>query len=167
MGAITDHLVDRNRHLFMYDDERLINALAALRDANGQDWWHLVVSVESGGYAVARFSDLEEPIRQQGAAFLESPLSELVGVALVPVEVVVDQGDDLERVQDRAFSSRSQVAVVEHDGEFRGIIPVATRKGLFESNLLTLAGEYAAIPQQGVVSRRRLAAKNRKTSKEV
>ncbi len=159
MAPLTDSDIQRHRYITMYDDERVLDALIALRDAEGMDWWFLIVDIESGGYAAARFSDLEETIRQ---GKVDTLLGELVGDVLKPVEVVVEQGSaTLTTVQDLAFKSRAQVAVIEDQGEFRGVVAVTSRKGLFDSSLLNLAGDFAAIPQQGVLSRRRMKAKAR------
>src|SRR5258705_13237431 len=43
MAALTDQEIDRNRCILMYDDETVADAVAALRDAQGAEWWHLVV----------------------------------------------------------------------------------------------------------------------------
>jgi hypothetical protein len=66
--ALTDSTIQKHRHIYMYDDERVVDALIALRDAEGQDWWHLVVELTDGRYAAARFSDLEKQLEKDKAA---------------------------------------------------------------------------------------------------
>src|SRR5574341_2034459 len=64
MSPIPDDVLDRNKHVLMYDDERVLDALVELRDRQGQDWWHLVVDVEEGGYAIRseeHTSELQSP----------------------------------------------------------------------------------------------------------
>jgi hypothetical protein len=158
VSAITDKVVALNKCILMYDDETLREALLTWRETpDHYDWWHLVVSLEDGGYAVARFADLAHHQDR-----LDEPLRTLVGGALKQVEVVVDQdAATLEATQSQAGGSASQVAVVERDGEFAGVLPVGSRRGVFNSSLVNLAGELTPLPE-GVFSPRRLKAKSKK-----
>jgi hypothetical protein len=165
MKPISDDAVGKHRHILMYDDETVLNAVIALRDAGGQDWWYLVVDLEGGGYAVGQFSDLTALVDAGGEAALQRALGDLVGDILPPVDVVVEQErDDLDAVRDRAADTESRVAVVERGGEFRGILPVAATRGsgLFDAGLVEMAGKYADIPERGTLSRRRKKAKGAK-----
>lgn|SRR5574341_277577 len=163
MSPIPDDVLDRNKHVLMYDDERVLDALVELRDRQGQDWWHLVVDVEEGGYAITRFGDLSAYIEDNGKAALEQSLGDLVGTELTPVEVIVEQaGSDLDTVRETAFETDSQVVVVTTGGEFRGILPVGGTRSAFENRLLTLAGQYATLPDKGLISRRRMKSKEKK-----
>jgi hypothetical protein len=164
MPSIPDEILDEYKCVMMYDDERVADALAALRDADGLDWWYLVIDLEQGGYAVAAFSELENPLKELGAVFLETPLSALVGAVLRQVEAAEQDTLSLNEAQQRAFNAPGRALIVEKSGSFRGLIPHVTRRGLFESNLIQLAGEYAPLPQQGMFSRRRLQAKKSKSA---
>lgn len=167
--ALTDSTIQKHRHIYMYDDERVVDALIALRDAEGQDWWHLVVELEDGRYAAARLSDLEKPLEKDKAAFLSYKLGDLVGPVLKPVELLVEQdattSEEIQKRISKIQPPKPQVAIILNHGEFKGIIAVTTR-GLFDSRLLNLAGHYAPIPDQGVLSPRRIKAKAKKAALE-
>ncbi len=164
MSAIPDGQIDRYKYILMYDDERVVDAIVTLRDAGGQDWWHLVVDLEGGGYAAAPFSALVNGLEEQGKPFLERPLGELVGTTLAAVEVIVEQAKaDLDDIRRRAAESECQIAVVLKEGELRGVLAVGTMRsathGLFDTGLAQLAGRYAELPERGLLSRRRIEAR--------
>lgn len=166
MSSISESDISKHRCILLYDDETVIDAVLALRDREGQDWWYLVVDLEGEGYAAARFSDLTRQVEEEGAPFLERALGSLVGTLLVRVDVVADQErSDLQGVREQAAESDSQMVVVVLADEFKGVIPVGgTRSpgGPFDEGLVRMAGRYARIPEQGVLSRRRMKAKTRK-----
>jgi len=164
MPSIPDDILDEYKYVMMYDDERVADALAALRDAGGLDWWYLVVDMEQGGYAVAAFSEMERPLKELGAPFLETLLTALVGSVLRQVEAAEQDTLSLKEAQQRAYNAPGRALIVEKSGSFRGLIPYVTRRGLFESTLIQLAGEYAPLPQQGMLSRRRLQANKSKSA---
>ena len=163
MAGIPDDLLDGYKCVLMYDDERVADAVAALRDASGLDWWYLVVDLSDGQYAVASFSDLQKPLQERGAAFLETPLSALVGSVINKVETAEKEAISTNEAQERAFRAPGRAVVILMGGEFRGVLPQGTRRGLFESNLVQLAGEYAPLPQQGLYSARRLQSRKAKS----
>jgi hypothetical protein len=147
----------------MYDDETVMDAVIALRDAKGLDWWNLVVDMD-GKYQVAPFSDLSEKVKKDGKGVLEKKLSELSGDPLIEVQVVVDQAAaDSDETKDKAAESASHTAVVLSGGEFKGVLSVGGHRGadLMGGGLVGLAGQFAEIPSKGVLSRRR-AAKGKK-----
>ena len=163
MSAITNGQIDRYKYILMYDDERVVDAIIALRDAGGQDWWHLVIDLEGGGYAAAPFSALASRLEEQGEPLLGRPLGELVGTTLTVVEVTVEQAEaDLDDIRRRAAESECRVAVVLKEGELRGVLAVGTMRsatpGLFDTGLAQLAGRYAELPERGLLSRRRIEA---------
>jgi hypothetical protein len=165
---ISDHDVLKYRCILMYDDETMLDAVVAYRDQpDAAEWWTLVVDLGEK-YAVTTFAGVTTAIKIGKQGFLESPLGKLVGTALKPVDVVAEQSSsDLAALRDRAAETPSQTAVIVSEGEFKGIISAATsRGGLFGSELVRLAGEYAPLPTTGLVSRRRhdaMAAKKKKS----
>jgi hypothetical protein len=163
MAGIPDDLLDGYKCVLMYDDERVADAIAALRDAKGFDWWYLVVDLGEGQYAVAPFSDLQKPLQERGAAFLETPLSALVGSVVNKVETADKETISTNEAQERAFQTPGRAVVILTGGEFRGVLPQGMRRGLFESSLVALAGEFAPLPQQGLFSARRLQSKKAKS----
>lgn len=168
MCPIPDEMLERHRYILMYDDETVMDAIVALRDAEGQDWWRLIVDLEAGGYAVGRFSDLSEPVEAEGADFLKRALGELVGEVLTKVDVIAEKDRaDADKVAEQARASDSEVAVLTEGGKLKGIFApsAALRKGVFESSLVSLAGQYAEIPKQGTLSRRRLETRKQKKGK--
>ncbi len=162
MAPIPDTLLDRHKYIFMYDDERVLDAIVALRDANGYDWWYLLVDVEESGYAAAPFSALAAGIEESGEAFLNRRLGELVGEELAPVECIAQQSEaDYERVSWLTARSSCPVAVIMQGDELRGILPVAGTRGAFDVGVINLAGKYAPLPEQGLLSPRRQRPKKK------
>jgi len=167
MAGITDQEIDRNRCILMYDDETVADALAALRDAQGAEWWHLVVDA-GGAYGAATYSSLSDQLKKEQAAFLSKSLGALVGGVLPKVETMGDQAaSDPAAIKDKAASTASHVAVITASGEFRGILTAgATRSaGLFSSDLVGLAGQYAELPKKGLLGSKRRQAAIAKKSK--
>jgi hypothetical protein len=157
MSPILDHELEKYRHILMFDDERVMDSVIALRDNEGHDWWHLVVDLGPDGYAAAPFSDLSQFVKDQEASALEAPLSSLVGSVLVKVDSVVEQDSvSMAEALDLAQNAAGRITVVVHEGEFHSILVISTRKGMFESSLLNLAGQVAEIPKTGIISKRRL-----------
>ena len=159
MSPISDNDVHKYRCILMYDDETVMDAVRELRDQNGQDWWHLVVDLDGGDYAIAHFTDLSTYVDDKGAEFLDKLLGDLVGEPLIKVDVIAEQDDsNLATVREKTAESDSRVAIIVSGGEFKGIIPMGgTRSadGAFGGGLVQLAGNYAEIPAKGVLSRRR------------
>lgn len=165
MAGIPEQEIARHRCILMYDDETVADAAAALRDAQqGYDWWHVVVDLAEGGYAVARFSDLAAQLKTAGESkrteLLNRPLVELVGTVLTKVDVVAGQDQEsLDALKNRASRTGSGVAVVLDDGGFKGIIATGgTRSGAMDVGLVSLAGTYATLPEKGLMSKRRRQA---------
>ncbi|MGF1504833.1 MAG: hypothetical protein GYB64_17050 [Chloroflexi bacterium] len=164
MRPLTDKDLDRNRHLFMFDDETVMDLVRAVRDEDAQDWWHLVVDLEEGGYAVARVSDVTAALNEQGEDLLGTRLAELVGVVLKPVETTVEMaGTDYRALRDEAYQTKSKVAVVLQDGAYRGIVTAGGSRsgGAFDAGLVAMAGQYAEIPEEGLLSPRRKKHKSK------
>jgi hypothetical protein len=163
MAGIPDDLLDGHKYVLMYDDERVADAVVALRDSKGYDWWYLVVDLTDGQYAVATFGDLQKPLQERGAAFLETPLSALVGSVIKRVETAEKDTITVNEAQERADHVPGRAIVILTGGEFRGVLPLSIHRGLFESSLVQLAGEYAPLPQQGLYSARRLQSRKTKS----
>jgi hypothetical protein len=190
MSSIPDTLIrrDGDRCILMYDDETVLDAVIALRNAGGEERWHLVVDLEGGGYAAAHFEAVAAWVRSQGMenrVFFESLLGALVDLALPRVEVVAEHDrDDLADIGQHILQSASGVGVVVRAGEFVGILvpgpDVSTlaedkeglaiqsarrsvTRGLFGSGLLGMASQiYAEIPEKGTLSSRRREARSKK-----
>jgi hypothetical protein len=151
----------------MYDDERVLDAVLALREQGGRDWWLLLVD-QGETYAGATFGALTSSLRQQGQAGLDRLLGDLVGDVLHPVEVVVDRAAiSYEEAIDRAAATTSGLVVVQDQGEVVGVISaIGTRSaGLFDPGLVQLAGQISELPERGLLSRRRAAATQKRKSK--
>jgi hypothetical protein len=164
MSPISDEQARRYRCVHMYGDERVIDAIAVLRDEQGHDWWYLIVELEDGRYAAAPFSKLAASIEEGGADFLSRPLGELAGDALPVVEVVMEQTEaDPRELAERAADTVSSAAVVLYEGEFLGIVPAGGTRGAFDVGIVNLAGRYVELPEEGLLNRRR--AKSRRSRK--
>lgn len=168
--AISDQDVQKYRCILMYDDETVLDAVAAFRDDKmAAEWWTLVVDL-GGKYAVTTFADVSAQVKEGKKGFLENPLGKLAAGVLKPVDVVVEQSTaDLAAARGKAAGTPSQMVVVISQGEFKGVISAATSRGgagLFGSELVKLAGQYADLPTTGLVSRRRqeaMAARKKKS----
>jgi hypothetical protein len=159
MAPILDDEVDRYRCVLMGPNETVLDAIAVLRDEGGQNWWHLVVELGEGSYAAGTFSALAAGIGGEKQVFLARPLHDLVGTDLQAVEVVVEQDtSDFDTAMRQAAGSASGVAVVRQHGEFRGVLAAGGTRagGLFDVGVIQLAGQYAELPQEGLLSRRRM-----------
>ncbi|MBN1312523.1 MAG: hypothetical protein JXB30_14000 [Anaerolineae bacterium] len=172
MAGIPDQEIAKYRCILMYDDETIIDAAVALRDAQGYDWWHVVTNLSDGGYAVARFSDLAVQLKNIDEAsrvtLFNRPLGDLVGTVLTKVEVVADQEKEtIDTLRDRAYRTKSDVVVILTGGDFKGIITTTgTRAGPMDVGLVSLAGKYAVLPEKGMMSRRRRQAMESKKKKK-
>lgn len=167
MAPIDDTLLERYKFILMYDDERVIDAVAALDEANGADWWYLVVDLSGGGYAAAPYSALVAGIKSEGEDYLMRPLRDVVGGALEHVECVAEQqAADLDAISQQAAESRCPVAVILNEGDVQGILPVAGTRGVFDVGVINLAGKYAPLPERGLLSpRRKQTASKKKANK--
>ncbi len=164
MSPISDEQARRYRCVRMYGDESVLDAVAALRDEQGHDWWYLIVELEDGRYAAAPFSTLAVSIQEGGADFLSRPLGDLVGDPLPVVEVVMEQDEaDARELAERAADTDSSAAVVLCEGKFLGVMPAGGTRGAFDVGIVNLAGRYADLPEEGLLSRRR--AKSRRDRK--
>jgi hypothetical protein len=168
MSPISDEQARRYRCVRMYGDESVLDAVAALRDEQGHDWWYLIVELEDGRYAAAPFSKLAVSIQEGGADFLSRPLGELAGDPLPIVEVVKEQTEaDARELAELAADTLSSAAVVLCEGDFLGIMPAGGTRGAFDVGIVNLAGRYADLPEAGLLSRRRAKSRRgRKTGKK-
>ncbi|NDJ53301.1 MAG: hypothetical protein GYB68_09490 [Chloroflexi bacterium] len=162
--SIADKDLQRYRFLLMYDDERVMDVAVALREQQGQDWWKLVIDLEEGGYAISDVSQLTVYLNEHGGDLLEQPLASLVGPVFQKTDAVLErEATTVEEAREAAFDSDAQVAVILDDEEVVGVLPVGTRSGSpFDASLVNLAGQYAELPAEGLVSKRRLARKKKK-----
>lgn len=164
MTPISDEQARRYRCVHMFGDEHVLDAVAALRDEQGHDWWYLIVELEDGRYAAAPFSKLATDIEAGGEGFLNRPLADLAGGVLPLVEVIAEQTEaDTHELTERAADTDSGAAVVLCDGEFLGVMPAGGTRGAFDVGIVNLAGRYADLPEEGLLSRRR--AKSRRSRK--
>jgi hypothetical protein len=170
--------INRQPCLLLYDDETLLDAVIALRDAEGHDWWTLVVDTEEGGYAATEFENIVVALGEAGEAALSRTLGSLIPDVLIPVSIVVEAGAvDSDSLKASLYDAPGRVAIITQDGEFQGVIKgqttrksAAPSKTIFSGGLVQLAGQYAEIPPTGTLSPRRRKSKQSKsdnpTSKE-
>jgi hypothetical protein len=165
--AISDDDIKGFRCILMYDDETINDAVAQYsKTPDAAEWWTLVIDL-GGRFAVTSFAAVTAHIKQDQKVFLESSLGKVAGT-FKPVDIVAEQSSsDLADVKRKAGETPSQTAVVVDRGEFKGIISAgATRGGLFGSELVKLAGQYADLPTTGLLSPRRKAAIEAKKNKQ-
>lgn len=156
--ALSDKEIDIHRCLLMYGDETVFEAIGALFEAKGGEWWYLVVDLGEGRYAVAEFETLHVRLEQKGRDYLDTLLADLTEKDAPRVQVVVEQGaTSLQDLEDMLRQHGDPAGVVLAHGEFRGVIPNpalrqgAKRGAIFDSGLITLAGRYRPIPARGTL----------------
>ncbi|GEM_PF-5014595 len=152
MTPIPDHILERpaNRYILMRGDHTLAEALRALQDEGGQEWWALIVDLGDGRYLAARFGDLRERIRAERPLILEIQLDALEP-PLMPVEAV-EQSGDLAQAEEAAMRSPMKMVVVTRGGEVVGLLNLSVSRDIQywgEISIFELAGLIPAMPSAG------------------
>lgn len=171
MSPITDEQISRYHYVLLDDDATVMDAAVALRDADGADWWCLLVSRAGGGYAAGKFSEVARGLEAEGEPYLHQPLSALVGSVLHDVEVLAEwEQADFDALLAEAADSSCPVAVVMAQGDVRGVVLAPTTRrlsarGAFDSGLIQLAGKYAELPEKGLLGQDTPEGAEKKRSK--
>ena len=146
--------MEKNRFLAVKGEATVAQACAALNALAGQPWWHLVVRMNDGSWAVARFSELT------AAAATTSRAGETQVSALEQLRIAsAVERDSIETKtgQTLARKSPARVLVVTADGLPVGILFEGTRRsavpsgGLTAANLDQLGGRYVKLKDYGSI----------------
>lgn len=143
--------MEKNRFLALKGEATVGQACAALTALGGQPWWHLVVRMNDGSWAIARFSELTTAAAtsQEG----ETQLSSLEQLRIAPA--VERESVEVKAAQTLARKSPARVLVVTENGLPVGILSEATRRsagasgGLTSANLEQLGGKYVKLKDYG------------------
>nr|MBN1229026.1 hypothetical protein [Anaerolineae bacterium] len=168
MTPIEQALFARYKYLLVDAEATVLESIAFLRDEQGHDWWYLVVESDNT-FAAAPFSSLAERVKVEQDAFLQTPLHALIGSLLVPIETIAEPSTaDYDATLRQAGESQSGIAIIIHKGECQGILVTRTTRsgGLFDTGIIQLAGQYAELPEAGLLNRSRLRKKGKKPGVE-
>jgi len=133
-----------NQYVLAQASQLVGHAIAALKNARGNGWWHLVVELGAGRFGAIRFDDLAPHARSGGDAFFRQTLGDLVG-DLIPVATTVDQNavDDNAAI-DQAYDCPGQLVVVTQGERCAGILHVGFIGSFEETGLLDLYDQFEA-----------------------
>lgn len=157
MSPISDDQISRYHYVLLDEDATVLDAVRALHDADGADWWCLLVQQAGGRYAAGPFSQLAQGLGAAGEPYLHQPLHTLVGSDLQEVVVLADQeAADFDAVLSQVADASCPIAVITRQGDVHGVVMAPTTRrlraaGAFDSGLLQLAGKYATLPDKGLL----------------
>ena len=146
--------MEKNRFLAVKGEATVGQACAALNAVGGQPWWHLVVRMNDGSWAVTRFSELTTSAATTSEAG-ETQLSALE--QLRTASAVERDSIDTKTAQTLARKSPAHVLVVTASGLPVGILCEGTRRsaapsgGLTSANLEQLGGKYVKLKDYGSI----------------
>lgn len=132
-----------NRYVLVGGDATLRDALQALADANGQEWWMLVIRAEAGIFRGRDFSIFRKWLEEGGPAALSLPLSERIDS--FPALPVVELGSSREEAASKAASHNAPAVIVLDENDIiAGILVFNTTRSVLDpfaaTRLLGLAG---------------------------
>jgi hypothetical protein len=146
--------MEKNRFLAVKGEATVGQACAALNALQGQPWWHLVVRMDDGTWAVARFSELTAAAATASEA-AETQLSALEQLRTAPA--VERDSIETKSAQTLARKSSAHVLVVTAGGLPVGILCEGIRRsaapsgGLTPANVDQLGGKYVKLKDYGSI----------------
>jgi hypothetical protein len=145
--------MEKNRFLAVKGEATVGQACAALKALGGQPWWHLVVRMNDGSWAVARFSELTAAATASGAGETQTSALEQLRIA----SAVERESIETKTAQTLARKSPARVLVVTANGLPVGILSEGTMRsaapsgGLTSANLDQLGGKYVKLKDYGSI----------------
>ena len=145
---------EKNRFIAVKGEATVGQAIAALKDFGGQPWWHLVVRMTDGSWAVARFGELTATVGTT-AADAETQLRALAQLRIA--SAVEHDSIETKTAQALARKSPARVLVVTMNGLPVGILVEGTRRsavpsgGLTSASLDQLGGRYVKLKDYGSI----------------
>jgi len=146
--------MEKNRFLAVKGEATVGQACAALNALGGQPWWHLVVRMNDGSWAVARFSELTATAATTSDAG-ETQLNALEQLSIA--SAVERDSIETKTAQKLARKSPAHVLVVTASGLPVGILCEGTKRsgapsgGLTSANLDQLGGKYVKLKDYGSI----------------
>jgi hypothetical protein len=110
-----------NCHIRVLDTSTLMEAFAALKAANGQLWWHLVIEDQDKNWTALRFGDLDSLLFRLGPEAFTTPLRELPRET-IPLMAVDRESTDAASIPDLLLRSGTRPLAVSEKGHLLGII---------------------------------------------
>ena len=143
---------DANRFIAVKGEARLGQAVAAFKALDAQLWWHLVVRMPDGSWAVTRFRDLSA--LQADLAAADIPVRDLK--SLTTVSAVERDSIETKAAQAKARQSPGRVLVVTVSGTPVGILVEGTRRSsgglaLSAPDVGQLGGKYIKLGDYGAI----------------
>lgn len=147
---ISDEAIQKetNRFIAVKAEAKVGQAMAAFKALEAQPWWHLVVRMPDGAWAVSRFRDLSTP---EGDP---SELSVHQLQSLIPAPAAERDSVETRAAQAQARQSPSRVLVVTVKENPVGILVEGTRRsaGLAKSvSVDQLGGKYIKLKDYGSI----------------
>ncbi|HEY6047138.1 MAG TPA: hypothetical protein VIU65_11085 [Pyrinomonadaceae bacterium] len=143
---------ETNRFIAVKGEARVGQAIAAFKALAAQPWWHLVVSMPDGSWAVIRFRDLPAKLDDPSAADLYvRDLKNLTAVAAVERDSI-----ETKAAQAQARKSPARVLVVTANGTPVGILVEGARRSaggmaLTAPDVNNLGGKYINLKDYGTI----------------
>ena len=145
--------MEKNRFLAVKGEATVGQACAALTALGGQPWWHLVVRMNDGSWAVARFSELTAAAKSSEAGATQLNALEQLTIA----SAVERDSIETKTAQTLARKSPAHVLVVTASGLPVGILCEGIRRGaapsggLTSANIDQLGGKHVRLKDYGSI----------------
>ncbi len=132
-----------NRYVMVWADATVRDALQALADASGHEWWMLVIRDRAGHFRGGSYALFRQWLEEDGPAILDLPLAERIETFRALPVVKLDSSRDAAASQ-AASASAPAVVVLDQDGSMAGILVFNTTRSVLDpfvsTSLLGLAG---------------------------
>jgi hypothetical protein len=143
---------ETNRFIAVKGEARVGQAMAAFKALDAQPWWHLVVLMPDGSWAVTRFRDLpSKPDDPAAADVYVRDLKNLTTVAAVELDSI-----ETKAAQAQARKGLGRVLVVTVNGTPVGILVEGARRStggmaLSAPDVNSLGGKYINLKDYGTI----------------
>jgi len=117
---------EKNHFIAVKGEATVGQAVAAFKAMEAEPWWHLIVQMKDGSWAVSRFRDLAAPLRGVAGA-AEIHLNDLEN--LTPVTAVEHDSIDAAVAQSQARKSTAGLLILTENGLPVGILVAGTKRG--------------------------------------
>jgi hypothetical protein len=142
---------EKNQFIAVRGDATVGQAVAALQAEGGQPWWHLLVQMDDGSWAVTRFTDLHQALEGTPTA-AEIRLGGWPG--LVAASAVEQDSMETRAAEAMARTSGGRVLVVTAGGLPTGILVEGVSRGatsISSAKLNELGGNYVNLKDYGSI----------------
>jgi hypothetical protein len=141
----------KNNFIAVKPEATVAQVAAALKDLDGQPWWHVVVKLPDGTWRVARFNDLHGSL-ERAEDLHTMPLAE--SPALTSADAVTRDSLDTTSAQAQARKSAGGVLVVIENDSVIGILVEHVKRsgaGIAAPSLQELGGSSLDLKSYGAI----------------